>query len=167
MDRKAIRKVALSFIDQEELTGNSGFKDPKFEDMMEIVGWRKGQAWCSYFVELVWQQSGMDTTLCSASAVQTYINHDRQYLCHSIVKVGDIVIWQTYRNGKPRWTGHAGIVVSLVGQQIITVEGNTNENGGREGIEVALKIRRRNNFDTNNGLRLRGFITPIKIPIND
>ena len=166
MNREVIRKVALSFVDQEERDGNSGFKDPIFEELIKLTGWLRGQAWCCYFAKLVWMQSGMDTDDFSGSTVATFNNYFGEYGSDRISKVaeiGDVAIWQTYRNGKARWTGHAGLVVALSGEQMITVEGNANDAGGREGIEVALKIRRRNNFYTNNGLRLLGFIKPTKI----
>jgi hypothetical protein len=40
----------------------------------------------------------------------------------------------------------------------MSIEGNTNSNGGREGIEVAEKARDYNFYDK-NGLCLKGFIT--------
>jgi len=157
-----IRSKALSFLDERELAGNSGFKNPKFEELMKRTGWQKGQAWCAYFVELVWEQSGQNAELFSGSTVKTFENFKKAdpFRIHSNPCVGDVVIWQNYRKGKPKWTGHAGIVVAVQGGQIVTVEGNTNSSGGREGIEVALKIRNLD-FTNNNGLRILGFIIPI------
>jgi hypothetical protein len=149
-----IQKVALSFVGQREKPNNMGFMEPRFEEMMKQTGWRKGQAWCAFFAELVWMRAGLSTEQFSGGAVQTFKNFNQD---NEIPDVGDVVIWQTYRKGKPRWTGHAGIVVAWYGNQIITVEGNTNSHGGREGIEVALRIRNLN-FKTNNGLRMLGFI---------
>jgi hypothetical protein len=71
---------------------------------------------------------------------------------------GAIVIWQLYTNGVPEWKGHAGIVQNYDDNNFYTIEGNTNSQGGREGIEVAQKTRDYN-FDVNNGLRLKGFIS--------
>jgi len=42
------------------------------------------------------------------------------------------------------------------------MEGNTNSEGKREGIEVAEKVRTLN-FKTDNGLRLLGFVKPKEI----
>lgn len=159
-----IRQKAISFVDEKELKNNSGFKNPKFEALMKLTGWRKGQAWCAFFVELVWKVSGCTgINHFSGGAVQTWNNFAASpfFGTSDIPEVGDVVIWQTYRNGKARWTGHAGIVIGLDRDQMITVEGNTNSKGGREGIEVAMKIRKRNDFKVKNGLRLRGFIKPI------
>jgi len=159
--RKTIRNKAFLFLDQEELKNNSGFKSPKFEMLMKSTGWQKGQAWCAFFVELVWQQADLDTELFSGSVVKTWENFHKMLGRTQTLnaEVGDIVIWQTYRNGKPRWTGHTGVVVGIDRGKLITVEGNTNNDGSREGIEVALKVRPLN-YNTNNGLRLIGFIKP-------
>jgi hypothetical protein len=42
------------------------------------------------------------------------------------------------------------------------IEGNTNANGGREGIEVANR-KRKINLGGLNGLVLQGFIVPKKV----
>lgn len=39
-------------------------------------------------------------------------------------------------------TGHTGIVEKVIGQDIYTIEGNTNSDGGREGYEVLRKLRK-------------------------
>lgn len=71
---------------------------------------------------------------------------------------GAIVIWQQFKNGKGLWSGHAGIVIEKHPTYFITVEGNTNNTGGREGYIVAKKSRKYNR-DVQNGLRLRKFIS--------
>lgn len=155
-----IRNKALSFLDERELSGNSGFEELMFEELMKKTGWQRGQAWCTYFAELVWQQEGQDTKLFSGSAVQTFNNfRDAKFRTFTNPAVGYVVIWQNYRQGIAKWTGHAGIIVAVQRNQIVTVEGNTNSSGGREGIEVAMKIRNLD-FTNNNGLRMLGFIAP-------
>ena len=72
-------------------------------------------------------------------------------------KKGAIVIWQRYKNGVPEWKGHAGIVQRVNKDNFETIEGNTNDAGGREGYIVAEKTRTYD-WDTINGLRLKGFI---------
>ena len=160
--QKKIRKIALSFLDERELDNNSGFEVPKFQQLMEMVGWRKWQAWCAYFAELVWQQAGQESATFSGSAVQTFRNFDELGRTSQLPEVGDVVIWQNYGDGKPKWTGHAGIVVLVKGKYIVTVEGNTNGNGGREGIEVAMKLRDIT-LIPRDGIRVMGFIKPKEI----
>ena len=140
-----IRKEAISFVDQKELKGNSGFEGINFERLMLLTGWRFGLSWCVFFVELVWKVSNVQgNKLFSGGAVKTWNNFVASpfFETSNIPEVGDVVIWQTYRNGKARWTGHAGIIIALDRGQIITVEGNTNSDGGREGFKVAIKNKR-------------------------
>lgn len=40
-------------------------------------------------------------------------------------------------------TGHAGIVVQVLGQTLVTIEGNSNDTGSREGIGVFMRSARR------------------------
>lgn len=160
-----IRNIALKYLDQEETAGNSGFVDPRFQEMMQLTGWQKGQAWCAYFAELVYREAGL-TALAdqlTAGAVDTWNRMQKSALavCSKTPEVGSIVIWQSVTNGQPSWSGHVGIVAAYFPRtaQMITVEGNTDGAGGREGVEVALKIRGLE-FNRDNGLRLLGFITP-------
>lgn len=50
------------------------------------------------------------------------------------------------RKSKNDWI-HTGIVVDIVGDNIITIEGNTNDEGSREGFEVAKRTRKITNTD--------------------
>ena len=72
-------------------------------------------------------------------------------------KKGDLVIWQKYQNGMPTYQGHIGIVEKTNKDTFATIEGNTNDSGGREGIEVG-QMERKYDWTNTNGLRLRGFI---------
>ena len=72
---------------------------------------------------------------------------------------GAVVIWRFKKNGKASWTGHAGIVVDFDDRYIYTVEGNTNDDGSREGGVVAEK-KRRYAYNVKNGLELYGFVYP-------
>ena len=143
-----------------------GFKDKVFEKKMEAVGFVKSYAWCALFAELVWTEaykgSGLVNVLkklFSASATTTYKNFDIDgtFKVSQTPQIGAVVIW---RHGSG-WQGHAGIVVSIDGDNIGTVEGNTNAAGGREGIEVAAKVRKWKDAPYQaNGLNLVGFIIP-------
>jgi len=168
--RETIVKTANSFIGQEEIRGNLGFKDDQFEEMMKAVGWRKKQAWCAYFAELVWKLGFVHhpdsnkelDKLFSASAVQTWKNFSNSsWLANQTPQEGAVAIWQTYRQGNPHWTGHVAIVTGIASiNRFITVEGNTNPSGGREGYTVAQKNRNLSSVNTESGLRLLGFIHP-------
>lgn len=175
--QKKIIDVAKSYLDIKEIgANNSNFNDKEFETNLEAVGWDHGQAWCAYFAELVWREaySTFDTTVAnhigsifSSSAVNTMRNFiaAKDFTISGIPKEGAVVIWQHYKDGKPTWMGHAGIVISFDQREIHTIEGNTNKAGDREGQGVEEKVRNRSTVvsDNTTGLVLEGYIWPIEV----
>lgn len=167
-----IVNVAKSYLGQKEIKGNRGFIDEVFERKMRTVGWETGQAWCSYFGELVWKEAYAHhnsflieeiNRRFSASAVRTYANFlkSRKFEVIDYPVPGAIVVWQKYNGEEPDWRGHLAVCITGpdLDSKYMTVEGNTNSSGGREGIEVASKI---NIVGANRGsLREKGFILPI------
>ena len=136
--QQQIVDTAHSYLGQEEIRGNMGFKNPKFDEKMRAVGFQDKFAWCALFVELVWREAyarcnGLFDSelekLFSAGAVATFNNFKKngKYPISETPEPGSIVIWQYYKNGKAHWTGHAGVVVfvSENGKQFTTIEGNT------------------------------------------
>lgn len=160
----SIQEVAEKYIGETEKPGNMGFNDAEFEAKMNAVGFQKTHAWCAYFAELVFKEAlphkfkELDK-LFSAGTVQTFRNfRDAAYLIGNAPRVGDLVIWQTMKDGKPQTTGHAGIVVDVIDHRNFwSIEGNTNDGGGREGYIVAKK-RRAVLENVTNGLKILGFI---------
>lgn len=164
MNTTLLIRTALDFVSQREIPGNQGFYDEKFESLMEQTGWKQGEAWCSYFVELVLRTAGLEdhAAILSASAVQTWKNCQNSTLFSTSEKpeLGNIILWQKYTGGRKTWQGHAGIVVGMDKGLLITIEGNTNSEGDREGDMVALKIRN-HALKPDNGLRVLGFVRVI------
>lgn len=161
---KKIVDTALSFVGQTEIGNNEGWKDSNFEKLMEAVGWKTGQAWCSYFSEavytLAYDKAPFVSKLFSGSAVRTFDNFEKAgYQVSAKPQPGAVVVWQTKRKGVLKWTGHAGIVVEVHKDYFVSVEGNTNGEGVREG-DVVAKRKRTYNFDIYQGLQLKGFILP-------
>jgi hypothetical protein len=65
-----------------------------------------------------------------------------------------------YLTTDKKWiAGHAGIVKEINETSFTTIEGNGNQSGGREGIEVA-SLNRSYSFNNKNGLKLLGFVHP-------
>lgn len=158
-------RIAKSLVGQKEISGNAGFKDPDFEKRMAEVGWKKGEAWCSYAGELVWKSAfGYDHVLYhiidklfSASAVQTWKNFKKSeyFKTGQVPKRGALGIYQLGDG----WPGHLVIVVVDEPKPIFeTVEGNTNASGGREGIEMAEKKRKTGEPFGKKKLNLLGFV---------
>lgn len=155
--------IAKKYLGQQEKSGNMGFKDPSFDKLMKDVGHREGEPWCCYFTEMVAKQaypSNFDDLdkYFSGSTIQTFSNFKAAgYTIHINPEVGDLVIFQNYKNGKKQWSGHAGIVSSIVGPKVFkSIEGNTNNEGGREGYMVAEKLRKMVTVKT--GLNILGFV---------
>lgn len=170
----AIVGNAMSFVGEKEISGNLGFEDEKFEEMMKAVGWEKTQAWCAYFAELVWKLSYAPRSeevvkkldkLFSASAVQTYKNFkDAEWTVSKEPKRGSVIIWQKYNDDEPHWSGHVGIVAAVDDSvRVTTIEGNTNAQGGREGIEVAIKERQLKDKGVGSRLVYIGCIVPMEV----
>jgi len=118
-----------------------------------MIGWSKGQPWCAYFVKLIVAESGGKVEGLTGGAVNSWKSRQGK----PTADVGDLVYWQNYKDGKPLWSGHAGIVIRPYKDYFVTIEGNTNDDGSREGVEVAIHVRRYD-FANNNGLRLLGFV---------
>jgi CHAP domain len=160
-----IVETALKYIGQTEKPGNAGFNDAEFEAKMKAVGFDKGHAWCAYFCELVAKEARPEKfkefdKLFSASAVKTFENfRDAAYPISELPHPGNLAVWQMIKDGKPQWQGHIGIVVSVQpnGWIFEAVEGNTNDQGGREGYIVAKRIRKTLK-DVKEGLKIIGFV---------
>lgn len=165
-----IIKQALKYVGERELKGNSGFENETFWMKMEAVGFNPGEAWCALFAELVWREGygfynslfGLQLEkLFSESAVATFNNFRKSDWITSLEpEPADLVIWQMYKDGRPHWSGHAGIVSKVFTEDFDSIEGNTNASGGREGVEVAIKRRPLDFTPKNHGLVLKGFVKP-------
>lgn len=158
-------ETALKYVGQKEMAGNVFSNGSDFGKKLHAVGQKDGDPWCALFCELVFKEAYPERfteldKLFSASAVQTYKNFTRGggYMENNLPKEGNLVIWQMYKDGKPQWQGHAGIVYQLKSTwEFTSIEGNTNEAGSREGVTVAIKDRKVLK-DVWNGLKVLGFI---------
>lgn len=160
-DQIKLIRTGCQFIGEHEISGNQGFVNPAFQRIIERSGWKKGEAWCVYLVEAIFRESGFDAfaDVFSASAVETYriCRKSNLFEISAIPAIGDVVIWQNYENDKASWSGHAGLIIGMGRGHLAVLEGNTNSEGGREGIEVAVKCRNPQDKPL-NGLRVLGFI---------
>lgn len=175
---EAAVEFAKNHVGYKEVKGNMGFQDPVFDTLMRQVGFENTWAWCALFAELCWSYPTYDNKWkvfqsisdnFSANAVKTYENFRNDttgfftVLSEGVPSPGDIVIWEKRKNGEPKkidiWTvGHAGIVEEASKATFVSIEGNSNSEGGREGIEVARQIRPYS-YDKQDGLALKGFIS--------
>jgi len=162
--------VASRYVGNKELYGNKFIDDPKIiGDLGELIkkaGQNDGEAWCAYFAEAMFAEAYPEKVLWlrkyfSASAVKTHEAFVKAGIqSHMIPKAGDLMIMQRYEKGLKSWQGHAGIVEKVNADgSWISIEGNTNNGGSREGDGVYRKHRK--NQRTENGLNLLGFLTLI------
>lgn len=167
--------AAEKYVGIKEVPGNQGWFSEKypnfakeFEEAMKSHGFNYGQAWCAYFGEHVWAE--VYDAVGLASEIDKYFSGSaRRTLAKfkeaegwqtGLVPVpGAIAIWKRMKGGKATWQGHVGIVKEVKDGHMITIEGNTNDAGSREGDTVAEKIRKYN-FVVSSGLALEGFVYP-------
>lgn len=173
-----IVKHALSFVGQKEIPPNAGFIEKVFHQKMVSVGWYKGAPWCAFFVKMVWRECGLNTKFISGGALDTAKHFSKLYGDLSGVPVeGALAICRVYKNGKPVGTkGHVrlvtkvnndGEIVNINGVDIYkgtynSVDGNTSDKNGRDGIMVAERFKLKCDYNKADGLRLVGFINPVK-----
>lgn len=149
-------------INQFEKRGkNVGFTDASFQAMMKSVGWRSGDAWCAYYVKLVYMSmfsfdrqyisknfgGGSNSNLVNIERLND--KGDTRYLAsrNNDPQVGDIFCQgvQNFGRGQSGY-GHTGIIVEVIdkvgnGYKVKTIEGNTNAGGSREGNKSAILTR--------------------------
>lgn len=155
--------MANSLIGQREETGNVFKIGTPLGDLLHEAGQRDGEAWCCYLAEALFCKAYVEHSralrkLFSANCVKTLENFRKAgYSISANPIVGSLMIMQTYRSGIALTTGHAGIVTVVETPKIWTsVEGNTNEEGAREGTTVLPKKRTLNYPLT--GKRVAGFV---------
>lgn len=152
-----------------EKPGNTGWKNPGFEVSMKKAGWYNTAPWCAFFTKMVWTEVYADhpgikkmvSSWLNGSAKQSLVQarSNADFSTGNIPKPGAIVIWL---KGKGP-SGHAGIVVSVSGNTMTTIEGNTNGAGSREGDCVAQKLRTVTRDYQATGLNIAGFIYPFEV----
>lgn len=154
---------AKSYIGQEEIQPNLGFKNPSFNAKMNDAGFYRSASWCGFFVIMVMKQvyndgSGIWAMLSkylSASTHTMWANFKAAPHIHTdqVPVLGAVVVWQE-GNGT---NGHTGIVVAVNGNKFTCVEGNSNSDGSRNGYEVAENTHTVGLPHSVNGLNLLGF----------
>ncbi|WP_139420978.1 CHAP domain-containing protein [Chryseobacterium mulctrae] len=135
-------KIAQSQNGVQEVPKNSN-AGPAVESYLKSVGLGKGYAWCMAFV--YWsvkeasKQLNTETPLIKTAGVLRQWNEITPKMkVTKSPKSGDIFIMD-YGKGQ----GHTGFVVEVRADgSLKTIEGNTNDEGSREGYEVAYRIRK-------------------------
>lgn len=118
-------------VSEEPKGSNSGSMVDRY---LKSVGLGPGYSWCMAFVYWCFKESNPNNPLIKTGGVLNQWNKiDPKYKFTSPLP-GDIFIMD-FGGGK----GHTGFVESVSGDIIQTVEGNSNDDGSREGYEVCRK----------------------------
>jgi len=146
MNTTSISSQSLWFADklvgvEEQPKGsNSG---PQVNAFLKSVGLPPGEPWCMafvyYCVSNACHQLNLPCPLIETGGVMDQWERTQARKMpnrDSAVKPGDVFIMR-FAHG----TGHTGFVELVKGGLIQTIEGNTNEDGSREGYEVARRSR--------------------------
>lgn len=109
------------------------------EKYLKSVGLGKGYSWCMAFVYWCVSESSiklkLPNVLLKTGSVLAQYNYQKKQGCVvDVPQVGDIFIMDF---GKGQ--GHTGWVIGVKGNRILTLEGNSNDDGSREGYEVCSK----------------------------
>ncbi|MCX8018931.1 MAG: CHAP domain-containing protein [Chitinophagaceae bacterium] len=135
-------EIAVSQLGISEAPRNSN-RGPQVNSYLRSVGLPPGNPWCMAFVYWCVQKAcdelKLKNPLVKTGHVLTQWNKTtlrKLPKTSRAVKPGDIFIMH-YGGGK----GHTGFVESIKGGFITTIEGNTNDEGSREGYEVARRTR--------------------------
>ena len=147
--------VAGSYVGVREQGGNN--RGPMVEKVLRSVGMEPGQPWCAAFVHYVGYWSHYDHRgLASAwplprtaSCYALGLFAKKKEILEKEPQRGDVFLVHSPPLAR---FAHTGIVVDVVGKterpsgstwyDCLTIEGNTNEEGSREGNAVVMKTRR-------------------------
>jgi len=146
METKTLAELVLEIavsqvgVKEQPLGSNDG---PQVRQYLQRAGGNVGDPWCMAFAywctDEAAKQLGVPNPLIKTPGVMDQWNRTKarkQPPRRQLIKPGDIFI-MSFDHGK----GHTGIVEKVVDGLLYTVEGNTNDDGSREGYEVARRHR--------------------------
>lgn len=139
--RNEVLAVATSQLGVREATGHNDGK--QVEMYLAVTGLRKGNAWCAAFVSWVFQQAHVKA-IRSARVVDWFQKNVvyRKGWQKEVPQLKKAMLAGWYYPELGRY-GHIGIIEGWNPgmKDLITIEGNTNGAGSREGEGVYRKIR--------------------------
>lgn len=121
----------------------TGFnKGKRVEEYLRAANLKPGSAWCAAFITWTFKQVGIKAVVSGYSPNWFQSNivykRDDNINRHYSASAGDV--FGLYFESKKR-IAHVGFIDKQDGSYFITVEGNTNESGSREGDGVYRKRR--------------------------
>ena len=126
-------------VEEKPRGSNSG---PEVNAYLKSIGLGPGYSWCMAFVYWCHQQAadamGIKNPMYKTGGVLMQWQQRKAKYTSFTPAPGDVFIMD-YGKG----LGHTGIVEKIEGDWVHTIEGNTNDEGSREGFEVCRKKRAR------------------------
>jgi uncharacterized protein (TIGR02594 family) len=137
--REKISSIFRSEIGVKETGGNN--MGPRIDQYMRTVGLKQGYPWCSGFVKFVFDSAGIHTPGANAMAMSWFKKEKIIKSRTTDLKTprkGDLFSLHYPNLGR---IGHVGFVETYSSNKTVTVEGNTNDVGSREGDAVMRRFR--------------------------
>lgn len=137
--KKALAMAITQLNVSESPKGSNSGK--QVNEYLKAVGLNPGYSWCMAFVYWCFSEAAQELSVTNpmikTGGVMRQWNETSVTRRHSQPQVGDIMILDLGKG-----LGHTGIVQQVEGSTIWTIEGNTNDDGAREGYEVARRKRK-------------------------
>lgn len=147
--------VAQQFVGITEIGGdNKGQMVERFQKAVDGKAW--GEPWCLAFQWYCIKETqrimryvytcelNVDTDLKSTEHVMTMWKKSPENHVHGEHRVGDLIVWQLYKDGQPTSSGHVELVVAILDDNTVqTIGGNTSDGSGnpRDGDGVYSRTR--------------------------
>jgi len=138
------------FVGVTEKGGNNkNFTNKELKQMLVDAGWKPGQAWCSFMVKGLLDHCDIPNDVTGWSPT-SYNKKDVIYTDGKFkqkFEEDDILVmslsYNKFKNVKSRYKaiGHTGVVKTVREKNVITYEGNTGDDGGRDGDGFYKKVR--------------------------
>jgi hypothetical protein len=129
-------EIAVSQLGIQEQPKNTNW-GPDIKKYLNSVGINFPASWCAAFVYWCFKQSNPQTSLPKTGGVLAMWNKTPQANRKKEPQAGDIFIMD-FGGG----LGHTGVIEIVNGTTLHTIEGNSNDEGSREGYEVCRRRRK-------------------------
>lgn len=135
-------RVALTYLSQVGVKEATGKNDgPRVELYLRSVDLAPGAPWCAAFISWCYTVNGVDNPRSGWSPsyfprAKTIYTRDGEI--KATPQQGDV--FGIYFSSMKR-IAHVGFIHQWDSRMVVTVEGNTNDDGSREGNRVAIKRR--------------------------
>lgn len=138
-------------VHEDPKKANSG---KEVKEYLQAVGLTEGYPWCQAFVNWSYEQAAKqlkvpEPVLNTGGVLDCWNRTDaaKKIAKAALVKAPELILPgdQFVMKIGTKGAGHTGLIVSVSkradGYVLNTVEGNTDDNGGREGVKVATRTR--------------------------